>query len=152
MKSLRRLCSLIILITAPVALFAVRGSSGSPAKIYRAYVGTYTATPPHARGRAEGIYVYRLDPASGALTRAGTIPGVVNPSFLAPDPRRRYLYAANEAPEIDGRVLINDLEGPEPKAGEFRWARVTAASAGVRLRFGGENRYMKLLLRELQFV
>ena len=72
------------------------------------YVGTYTATPPHARGRAEGIYVYRLDPASGALTRAGTIPGVVNPSFLAPDPRRRYLYAANEASEIDGQA------GPPP--------------------------------------
>src|SRR5437763_13488165 len=69
-----------------------------------AYAGTYPATPPHARGRAEGIYVYRLDPASGALTHAGTIPGVVNPSFLAPDPRRRHLYAANEAPEIDGQV------------------------------------------------
>src|SRR5205823_3669584 len=68
------------------------------------YVGTYTATPPHARGRAEGIYVYRLDPSSGTLTHAGTIPGVVNPSFLAPDPRRRYLYATNEAPEIDGRA------------------------------------------------
>jgi ribosomal protein S12 methylthiotransferase len=33
-----------------------------------------------------------------------------------------------QAPEIDGRVLINDFEGPEPKAGEFRWAKVTEAS------------------------
>ncbi len=31
------------------------------------YVGTYT-TPP--MGRAEGLYIYRLDPASGALERA----------------------------------------------------------------------------------
>jgi ribosomal protein S12 methylthiotransferase len=31
----------------------------------------------------------------------------------------------SQAPEIDGRVLINDFEGPEPVAGEFRWARIT---------------------------
>jgi ribosomal protein S12 methylthiotransferase len=33
----------------------------------------------------------------------------------------------SQAPEIDGEVLINDFEGPEPQAGEFRWATVTAA-------------------------
>jgi ribosomal protein S12 methylthiotransferase len=31
----------------------------------------------------------------------------------------------SQAPEIDGRVLINDFEGREPVAGEFRWARIT---------------------------
>jgi ribosomal protein S12 methylthiotransferase len=33
----------------------------------------------------------------------------------------------SQAPEIDGRVLINDFEGPEPAPGEFRWARITQA-------------------------
>ncbi|HUI40689.1 MAG TPA: 30S ribosomal protein S12 methylthiotransferase RimO [Terriglobia bacterium] len=33
----------------------------------------------------------------------------------------------SQAPEIDGRVLINDFEGPEPVPGEFRWARITEA-------------------------
>ena len=33
----------------------------------------------------------------------------------------------SQAPEIDGRVLINDFEGPEPRPGEFRWARITQA-------------------------
>jgi ribosomal protein S12 methylthiotransferase len=33
----------------------------------------------------------------------------------------------SQAPEIDGRVLINDYEGSEPVAGEFRWARITDA-------------------------
>jgi ribosomal protein S12 methylthiotransferase len=33
-----------------------------------------------------------------------------------------------QAPEIDGRVLINDVFGPEPRLGEFRWATITAAS------------------------
>jgi ribosomal protein S12 methylthiotransferase len=31
----------------------------------------------------------------------------------------------SQAPEIDGRVLINDFEGLEPVPGEFRWARIT---------------------------
>jgi len=30
-----------------------------------------------------------------------------------------------QAPGIDGCMLINDFEGPEPKRGEFRWATVT---------------------------
>lgn len=34
----------------------------------------------------------------------------------------------SQAPEIDGQVLVNDFVGPEPQAGEFRWATITAAS------------------------
>lgn len=34
----------------------------------------------------------------------------------------------SQAPEVDGRVLINDYEGPEPQAGEYRWAHITSAS------------------------
>jgi ribosomal protein S12 methylthiotransferase len=33
----------------------------------------------------------------------------------------------SQAPEIDGRVLINDFDGHEPAPGEFRWARITQA-------------------------
>jgi ribosomal protein S12 methylthiotransferase len=33
-----------------------------------------------------------------------------------------------QAPEIDGQVLINEVIGSEPRAGEFRWATITAAS------------------------
>jgi len=33
----------------------------------------------------------------------------------------------SQAPGIDGQVLINDFEGAEPTAGEFRWATITAA-------------------------
>lgn len=57
------------------------------------YVGAYTAPP---MGKAEGLDVYRLDPASGALARVQTVPGVVNPSFLALDPQERFLFAVNE--------------------------------------------------------
>jgi ribosomal protein S12 methylthiotransferase len=34
----------------------------------------------------------------------------------------------SQAPEIDGQILINDFAGPEPCAGEFRWATVTDSS------------------------
>jgi len=32
----------------------------------------------------------------------------------------------SQAPGIDGQVLINDLAGPEPRPGDFRWATITA--------------------------
>jgi 6-phosphogluconolactonase len=62
------------------------------------YVGTYTA-----KG-SEGIYVYRLDPSSGALTLASVAAGVENPSFLAVDPRGRCLYAVNEVGTFAGQA------------------------------------------------
>lgn len=61
------------------------------------YVGTYTT------GKSEGIYLYRLNLASGELKHAGTTKGVVDPSFLALDSRRRYLYAVNEVTEFGGK-------------------------------------------------
>ncbi|MGH2459929.1 MAG: lactonase family protein [Chloroflexota bacterium] len=66
------------------------------------YVGTFTRELPHGRGKAEGIYVYRANLSSGALSRVQTVPDVPNPSFLALAPDRRYLYAVNAVPEIDG--------------------------------------------------
>jgi 6-phosphogluconolactonase len=55
------------------------------------YVGTYTS------GKSEGIYIYRMDQLSGALKRAGSVQSE-NPSFLAIDPGKRFLYAVNETP------------------------------------------------------
>jgi 6-phosphogluconolactonase len=46
------------------------------------YIGTYTRRESFVDGKAEGIYVYRMDPRTGALTHAATVPGTVNPSFL----------------------------------------------------------------------
>jgi 6-phosphogluconolactonase len=64
------------------------------------YVGTYTEPP---NGRAEGIYVYRMDPSSGALTHVRTVTDVANPSFLAFDPAQRFLYAVNETGTFAGQ-------------------------------------------------
>src|SRR3989441_5048064 len=61
------------------------------------YVGTYTTD------KSEGIYLYRLNLSSGELKHVATTRGVVNPSFLALAPNRRYLYAVNEVEEFAGR-------------------------------------------------
>jgi 6-phosphogluconolactonase len=61
------------------------------------YVGTYTT------GKSEGIYLYRLNLSSGELKHVATTSGVVNPSFLAIAPSRRYLYAVNEVEEFAGK-------------------------------------------------
>jgi 6-phosphogluconolactonase len=68
-----------------------------------AYIGTFTRAAPHGRGQAAGIYVCRLDHASGATTLLHTVPDVANPSFLALHPRQDYLYAVNAVPEYDGQ-------------------------------------------------
>jgi 6-phosphogluconolactonase len=61
------------------------------------YIGTYTS------GKSEGIYLYRLDMATGALKPVGVTKGISNPSFLTVDPQRKYLYAVNEVTEFGGK-------------------------------------------------
>ena len=61
------------------------------------YVGTYTT------GKSEGIYLYRLNLASGELKHVATTKGVSNPSFLTLAPSRRFLYAVNEVEEFGGK-------------------------------------------------
>jgi 6-phosphogluconolactonase len=62
------------------------------------YIGTYTRRESFVNGKAEGIYIYHLDLASGELTSAATVsgPGTVNPSFLTLAPDGSCLYAVNE--------------------------------------------------------
>ena len=70
------------------------------------YVGTYSERVRHAsgevaRGGARGIHTLRLDHATGTLSEVGAVTSR-NPSYLAFDSRRRFLYAVNELKEHDG--------------------------------------------------
>ncbi len=49
-----------------------------------------------------GIYVYRRDTDTGALEHLRSVPGIVNPAFLALDPSERFLYSVNETLDFDG--------------------------------------------------
>lgn len=69
----------------------------SQSTIY-AYIGTQTDST------SEGIYVYRMNPATGELEHISTTAGGINPTYLAIGPSQRYLYAANT---IEGEGLIS---------------------------------------------
>lgn len=58
-----------------------------------AYVGCRTSRERHAQG--EGISVYRIDPASGAWHRIQLVGDLFNPSYLAFDRTRRFLYTVH---------------------------------------------------------
>lgn len=63
----------------------------------RVYLGTYT------NDTSLGIYVSTLDSATGKLTPAELAAEAKNPSFLAIHPSRKFLYAANEIFEFEGK-------------------------------------------------
>jgi 6-phosphogluconolactonase len=64
------------------------------------FIGTYTE---HEGSQSKGIYLYRMDPASGELTFAWEAQGVLNPSFLDLHPQRNFLYAVNEIETFAGQ-------------------------------------------------
>ena len=77
--------------------FTFRGSAlAHEGRDLTLYVGTFTS------GKSEGIYVYRMNRLSGELTGLHSIKSV-NPSFLAIDHSKRFLYAVNEVNEFGGK-------------------------------------------------
>ena len=61
------------------------------------FIGTYTQTD------SQGIYTCRFDDDTGALEQVSFATGAGNPSFLALHPNKRFLYAASEVHEFDGK-------------------------------------------------
>jgi 6-phosphogluconolactonase len=68
------------------------------------FTGTFTDT-----GAAEGIYAFRFDEATGALTSAGLAAKTASPAWIAIHPDGRHLYAANEVD--DGTVSAFAIDG-----------------------------------------
>lgn len=82
-----------------------RGSTTSKLNPILAYVGTYSSPqgPEGSPGRGQGIYLFRMDSATGALDQLALFPNDSNPSCLALDPARTHLYSANETQTYQGR-------------------------------------------------
>ena len=57
---------------------------------YTVYIGTYTA------GESEGIYKMSFNESTGALSGSELVAKEINPSFLAFDKNKDFLYAVNE--------------------------------------------------------
>ena len=72
------------------------------------FIGTYTKKEGHVDGKAEGIYVYNLDPETGSLTHQSTAKEAINPSFLTHSFDGKFLYAVNETgPDVDTAGTIS---------------------------------------------
>lgn len=78
-------------------------SKAVPEKIL-AYAGTYSSPqgPEGSKGRGQGIYLFELDRATGILSQRDVFGDASNPSWLAFNPSRTHLYAANETATYQG--------------------------------------------------
>ncbi len=76
-----------------------QNASGEKGREMLVYIGTYTS----GKSKSEGIYIYKLNLDSGALTPYKTVKNVIEPSYLAIDSSRKYLYAVNETVEYEGK-------------------------------------------------
>jgi 6-phosphogluconolactonase len=84
--------SAALAVTAhPLASLAQRATS------HTLFVGTQTG-----KG-SKGIYAYSFDSSTGELTQRGLAAEADNPTFLALSPDKRFLFAANELDEYEGK-------------------------------------------------
>ena len=60
------------------------------------FVGTYTQTDTPAQAKATGIYIYRMNRFTVALSLHSVSPHTINPSYLAIHPNKLFVYAVNE--------------------------------------------------------
>ena len=72
-----------------------RARSAAPSGFVNAYVGTYTPN-------GGGIYLFRVDRATGALAQVQVVDDIHNPSWLALNPAQTRLYAISEIDSYKG--------------------------------------------------
>ncbi|MGA8595086.1 MAG: lactonase family protein [Bryobacteraceae bacterium] len=72
--------------------------SAATSKKILGYVGTYSSPqgPEGSKGRGQGIYLFELDTVTGILSQRDVFADASNPAWLAFNPARTHLYAANE--------------------------------------------------------
>jgi 6-phosphogluconolactonase len=82
------------LLAAPMT-YPRAATAAAPAAFTYAYVGTYTPN-------GGGIYLFRVDEASAALTQLQVFDDIRNPSWLAINPAQTHLYAVSEIEDYQG--------------------------------------------------
>jgi 6-phosphogluconolactonase len=96
MKNNRQSFASIALLLA-LLFSTVLSAASKPAK-YFFYVGTYT----EEGSKSKGIYAYSYDPITAQITALGLAAETTNPSFVAPHPNGKFLYAVNEVGKYKG--------------------------------------------------
>jgi 6-phosphogluconolactonase len=95
--TLARLCFSLAILVAVVRNLRADDAVKTPSGTCLVYVGTYTGE------KSQGIYVYRLDLASGKCASLGLAAEVKSPSFLAVHPNRKFLYSVNEISDFQNK-------------------------------------------------
>jgi 6-phosphogluconolactonase len=104
MKKLTLLLAAMLLAVSDVA--AQEAASGSRATgDYFVYVGSYTNPTPTTTSAAKGIYGFRFDSRTGALSPLGLVAETVNPAHLWAHPNGRFVYASNWEAGVPGDYL-----------------------------------------------
>ncbi|PYI53177.1 lactonase family protein [Paenibacillus flagellatus] len=81
------------------------------------FIGSY------AEASNDGVYVYRMDEATGALSPLDRVGGLQNPTFLSLDVERKRLYAIAERLEDGQRMGAAVTFEIEPASGKLRELR-----------------------------
>ena len=91
------------------------------------FIGTYTEG-----SESEGIYRFRFDDETGALSPAGTAGISTNPSFLALHPQKNLLFAVGETRDFNGSDC-GSLAAFEidPSTGELAEINRVSSSGGI---------------------
>jgi 6-phosphogluconolactonase len=97
--SYRVLCGFLAcgFLLSGIALVCAAEEKDKPPGKVRLYIGTYTWKA------SKGIYLSRLDPATGALEAPVLAGAATNPSFLAIHASGRFLYAVGEVDRFGGQ-------------------------------------------------
>jgi 6-phosphogluconolactonase len=99
MKRLNLLCVLALILVAPAGL------RGQGAGDYFVYVGSYTNPTPTTTSAAKGIYGFRFDSKTGALSPLGLVAETVNPAHVWAHPNGKFVYASNWEAGVPGDYL-----------------------------------------------
>lgn len=91
-------------IAKPAFTLARKSQANREGQSVFAYVGSYSSPqgPEGAIGRGQGIYLFEMNPATGALVQREVFPDDSNPAWLAFNPSQTHLYSANEIANYQG--------------------------------------------------
>jgi len=101
-----------------------------------AYVGSFTSEERGASG--DGINVYRVDPISAEWSHVQLVADLVNPSFLAVDQSRRFLYSVHADSSYVTAFAIDATSGRLTLLNREE----TGGTNGVHLAVDASNRFL----------
>ena len=94
---MRRLLGFSVLLFSLATTAYAQSAPSTPhgAGDYFVYAGSYTNPTPTTKSESKGIYAWRFDSKTGALTPIGLVAETVNPAHVWGHPNGAFLYAAN---------------------------------------------------------